>query len=88
LLEAIPQIISAAFGSAGERCMVCVVVVAVGSIADRLVEGLMSGADQIRIDNGLDENVLLGSVIRAEHRERTLQYIEIGIQEGTVLVRD
>ncbi|ACV57501.1 CoA-acylating methylmalonate-semialdehyde dehydrogenase [Alicyclobacillus acidocaldarius] len=86
--EAIPQIISAAFGSAGERCMACSVVVAVGSIADRLVEGLKSAADQIRIGNGLDEDVLLGPVIRAEHRDRTLQYIDLGIQEGAVLVRD
>ncbi|AEJ42533.1 methylmalonate-semialdehyde dehydrogenase [Alicyclobacillus acidocaldarius subsp. acidocaldarius Tc-4-1] len=39
-------------------------------------------------DTLLDEDVLLGPVIRAEHRDRTLQYIDLGIQEGAVLVRD
>ena len=34
----VTHIMNAAFGSAGERCMACAVVVAVGDIADELVE--------------------------------------------------
>lgn len=85
---AVKEIISAAFGSAGERCMACAVVVAVGDIADELVARLSAAADRIKIGNGLDEGVLLGPVIRQSHKERTIGYIESGITEGAVLVRD
>ena len=38
---AVKQIVNAAFGSAGERCMACAVVVAVGDVADELVAKLV-----------------------------------------------
>ena len=44
---AVQQIIGAAFGSAGERCMACSVVVAVGEIGDRLLDKLIRAADEI-----------------------------------------
>jgi malonate-semialdehyde dehydrogenase (acetylating)/methylmalonate-semialdehyde dehydrogenase len=86
--EAVKGIIAAAFGSAGERCMACSVVVAVGDIADELVQRLVKAAGEIKIGNGLEEGVFLGPVIRAAHKERTVQYIETGINEGAILVRD
>lgn len=86
--QAVPQIINAAFGSAGERCMACSVVVAVGDVADRLVEKLVSAADDIKIGDGMDDGVLLGPVIRESQKERALKYIEIGESEGAVLARD
>jgi malonate-semialdehyde dehydrogenase (acetylating) / methylmalonate-semialdehyde dehydrogenase len=85
---AVQQIINAAFGSAGERCMACSVVVAVGDIGYQLVKKLVKAADEIRIGNGLDEGIFLGPVIRESNKERTLRYIESGINEGAHLVRD
>jgi malonate-semialdehyde dehydrogenase (acetylating)/methylmalonate-semialdehyde dehydrogenase len=85
---AVQQIINAAFGSAGERCMAASVVVAVGDIAETLVEKLVKAANEIKIGNGLDEDVFLGPVIRDSHKERTVKYIEIGEKEGALLVRD
>ncbi|TKC18064.1 CoA-acylating methylmalonate-semialdehyde dehydrogenase [Robertmurraya kyonggiensis] len=85
---AVKEIIGAAYGSAGERCMACSVVVAVGDVAEPLIEKLNEQADQIKIGNGLEEDVFLGPVIRKENKERTANYIEIGEQEGAVLVRD
>lgn len=85
---AVKQIIGAAFGSAGERCMACAVAVAVGEAADPLLAKLKEAADAIEIGNGLDEGVFLGPVIRDTHKARTLQYIELGEQEGALLVRD
>ncbi len=86
--QAIPQIINAAFGSAGERCMAASVVVTVGNIGDEFVQRLVDAANQVNIGNGLDEDVLLGPVIRASHKERTLKYIETGAEQGALLVRD
>lgn len=85
---AVTQIIGAAFGSAGERCMACSVVVTVGDIGEKFVEKLIQAADGISIGNGLDEGVFLGPVIRESHKERTLRYIETGEREGALLVRD
>jgi malonate-semialdehyde dehydrogenase (acetylating) / methylmalonate-semialdehyde dehydrogenase len=85
---AVKEIIGAAYGSAGERCMACSVVVAVDSIADELVAKLHEEADSLTMGNGLDEDIFLGPVIRQENKERTKSYIEIGEKEGAVLIRD
>jgi len=82
------QILNAAFGSAGERCMACAVVAVEDSIADEFIEHLMKKANEIKMGNGLDEGIFLGPVIRQEHKERTLQYIEAGEKEGAKLIRD
>jgi len=84
----VTNIINAAFGSAGERCMACAVVVAVGDIADNLVARLKEESDKLTIGNGLEDGIFLGPVIRDSHKENTLGYIESGIEEGANLVRD
>jgi malonate-semialdehyde dehydrogenase (acetylating)/methylmalonate-semialdehyde dehydrogenase len=86
--NAVSNIISAAFGSAGERCMACAVVVVVGDVAEPFLEHLQQAANEITIGNGLDPQVFLGPVIREENKTRTIQYIEIGETEGAQLVRD
>ncbi|RYG71132.1 CoA-acylating methylmalonate-semialdehyde dehydrogenase [Lentibacillus cibarius] len=86
--NATTQILSAAFGSAGERCMAASVVAVEDSVADAFIEQLVQKANEIKIGNGLDEGVFLGPVIRDNHKKRTLQYIETGKQEGATLVRD
>ncbi|BDG36214.1 Methylmalonate semialdehyde dehydrogenase [Parageobacillus caldoxylosilyticus] len=53
--------------------MACSVVVAVGDIADRLVERLKKAADEMKIGNGLQKDVFLGPVIRESHKERTIK---------------
>lgn len=84
----VKEIINAAFGSAGERCMACSVVVAVGEIGDTLVNKLVEAANQLTIGNGMNDGVFLGPVIRGPHKERTLSYIETGENEGALLIRD
>ncbi|MBW7461736.1 aldehyde dehydrogenase family protein, partial [Paenibacillus sepulcri] len=84
----VAQIVNAAFGSAGERCMACAVVVAVGDAAETLTRKLVAAADELTIGNGMEEGVFLGPVIREQHKERTLGYIEAGVQEGAALLRD
>ncbi len=85
---AVKEITSAAFGSAGERCMSCSVVVAVGAAGDKLVEALRRSAESLKMGNGLEQDVLLGPVIRKSHKDRTLSYIKSGEDEGALLVLD
>ncbi|SFJ81203.1 methylmalonate-semialdehyde dehydrogenase [acylating] [Halobacillus dabanensis] len=82
------QILNAAFGSAGERCMAASVVAVEESVADEFIEQLKKKTDEIKIGNGLEDDVFLGPVIREQHKERTIGYIEKGEQEGAKLIRD
>ncbi|MDV2682893.1 CoA-acylating methylmalonate-semialdehyde dehydrogenase [Alkalihalophilus lindianensis] len=88
LENAATQILNAAFGSAGERCMAASVVTVEESIADEFVANLVQKANEITIGNGVDEGIFLGPVIREQHKERTLQYIEAGKKAGATLIRD
>lgn len=85
--KAVQHIIGSAYGSAGQRCMACSAVVVVGD-NDSFVETLRQKANELIIGNGMDDEVLLTSVIRQEHREKAIGYIEKGIQEGASLILD
>ncbi|RYG71195.1 CoA-acylating methylmalonate-semialdehyde dehydrogenase [Lentibacillus cibarius] len=82
------QILNAAFGSAGERCMAASVVAVEESVANEFIDQLVQKANDITIGNGLDDGVFLGPLIREQHKERTLSYIETGEKEGAKLIRD
>ncbi|SEU12120.1 CoA-acylating methylmalonate-semialdehyde dehydrogenase [Paenibacillus sp. NFR01] len=86
--NAVKNIIAAAFGSAGERCMACAVVVAHEDIADELLGRLVEAADGLKIGDGREDGVFLGPVIRQSSKDRTMGYIEAGLAENAVLVRD
>ncbi|WP_422615046.1 CoA-acylating methylmalonate-semialdehyde dehydrogenase [Cohnella caldifontis] len=84
----VSNIVNAAFGSAGERCMACAVVVAVGGVADPLIERLRAAVDGLKIGNGMEEGMFLGPVIRQSHLSKTEAYIDTGVREGAELLRD
>ncbi|WP_077705968.1 CoA-acylating methylmalonate-semialdehyde dehydrogenase [Virgibacillus dokdonensis] len=86
--ETIRNVIAAAYGSAGERCMAASVVAVEEGIYDAFMEQLASEAKQLKMGNGLDEEVFLGPVIRKEHQQKTFDYIQKGVDEGATLVLD
>ncbi|AOC93040.1 methylmalonate-semialdehyde dehydrogenase [Bacillus amyloliquefaciens] len=88
LEDTVTNIIGAAFGSAGERCMACAVVTVEEGIADEFIAKLQEKAADIKIGNGLDDGVFLGPVIREDNKKRTHSYIEKGIEEGARLLCD
>ncbi len=80
--------VSAAYGSAGERCMAISVVVAVGDIADDLVERIRVRMDKLVIGPGDDPTSEMGPLITREHRDRVAGYIGSGADEGATVVVD
>jgi malonate-semialdehyde dehydrogenase (acetylating)/methylmalonate-semialdehyde dehydrogenase len=80
--------VSAAFGSAGERCMAISVVAAVGAIADPLVEAIRIRSEALAIGPGNDPASEMGPLITREHRQRVADYIEAGASEGATVVVD
>ncbi|WML39900.1 CoA-acylating methylmalonate-semialdehyde dehydrogenase [Neobacillus sp. OS1-2] len=85
--KAVQHVLSSTFGSAGQRCMACSAVVVVGD-NEPFVAALKKASDNLIVGNGMDDEVLLTPVIRKEHRDRALGYIEKGIAEGADLIRD
>ncbi len=86
--QAVDGIMGAAYGSAGERCMAVSVAVAVGNIADSLVEKISNKAQTLKVAPWTDPSSDMGPVISKEHKQKILQYIEIGEKEGAKLLLD
>ncbi len=80
--------ISAGYGSAGERCMAISVVVAVGSVADPLVEAITKRIASVVIGPGDDPESQMGPLVTAQHRDRVRAYIDGAEAEGARLVVD
>ena len=80
--------VSAAYGSAGERCMAISVVVAVGDVADPMIEALCSRLPKIKVGPGTDSSAEMGPLITREHRDKVASYLESGKNQGATLVVD
>jgi malonate-semialdehyde dehydrogenase (acetylating)/methylmalonate-semialdehyde dehydrogenase len=80
--------ISAAYGSAGERCMAVSVLVAVGDVADDLVEAVRSRMDALVIGDGTDAASEMGPLITREHRDKVASYVTGAAAEGATVVVD
>ena len=80
--------VSAAFGSAGERCMSISVVVAVGAIADPLIAEIRERMSRIKVGPGMDEGNEMGPLITREHRDRVASYVANASSEGATVAVD
>jgi malonate-semialdehyde dehydrogenase (acetylating)/methylmalonate-semialdehyde dehydrogenase len=85
--QAVDGLIGAAYGSAGERCMAISVGVAVGDIADKLVEKLAERAATLKIGNGVDDPDM-GPLVTKQHLDKVTGYVDKGVEEGATLVVD
>ena len=86
--QAVDGIIGAGYGSAGERCMAVSVAVAVGDIADELVEKIHIESQKLKVAPWTDPDSDMGPVISKEHKEKIENYISLGLEEGAKLVAD
>jgi malonate-semialdehyde dehydrogenase (acetylating)/methylmalonate-semialdehyde dehydrogenase len=80
--------INAGFGSAGERCMAISVVVAVGDVAEDLIERITDRLDKLTVGPGDDPSSDFGPLITKEHRDRVVGYVTSAPSDGIKVVRD
>ena len=80
--------VSAAYGSAGERCMAISVVVAVGAVADPLIAAIRERMARIKIGPGMEDGTEMGPLITREHRDRVASYVANAAAEGAVVAAD
>ncbi len=80
--------VSAGYGSAGERCMAVSVVVAVGEVADPLVDAIKERATKITVGDGSKPDSEMGPLITRVHRDKVASYLDSGSQQGAKVVLD
>jgi malonate-semialdehyde dehydrogenase (acetylating) / methylmalonate-semialdehyde dehydrogenase len=80
--------VSAAYGSAGERCMAVSVVVPVGRVAEPLVQAIAERLPKVRIGSGLDPDSEMGPLVTKEHRDKVASYMDSAAAQGARVVVD
>ncbi len=80
--------VSAAYGSAGERCMAISQVVAVGNVAEPLIEAIRERIPKVKVGDGLDPSSEMGPLVTREHRDRVASYVENAPGEGAKVLVD
>jgi malonate-semialdehyde dehydrogenase (acetylating)/methylmalonate-semialdehyde dehydrogenase len=83
------ELIGAGYGSAGERCMAISVAVPVGEkTADALVKKLKPRVEALRVGIPTAADSDYGPLVSAVHRQKVMDYIDMGVKEGAELVVD
>ncbi|GGR02237.1 CoA-acylating methylmalonate-semialdehyde dehydrogenase [Deinococcus ruber] len=80
--------VSAAYGSAGERCMAISVLVAVGGAGDQLIQAIQERIPALKIGPGDVAGNEMGPLITREHRDRVAGYIQSAQEQGATVVVD
>ncbi len=85
--KTIDDIVGAAFGAAGQRCMALSAAVFVGESKNWIPE-IATKAAQLKVSEGTQPGVKLGPLISPQAKERVTNLINTGIKEGAKLALD
>jgi malonate-semialdehyde dehydrogenase (acetylating)/methylmalonate-semialdehyde dehydrogenase len=80
--------VSAGYGSAGERCMAIATVVAVGDVADPLVDAITKRLPNVKVGPGTDPSAEMGPLVTRQHRDKVASYLDSSKDQGATVVTD
>ena len=80
--------VSAAYGSAGQRCMAISTAVSVGGAGDALMSKIRERIATLKIGPGSDPASDMGPVVNGAARDKIVGYIGTGAAEGASLLAD
>ena len=80
--------VSAGYGSAGERCMAIATIVAVGDVADPLVEAIKARLPRVKVGPGSDPTAEMGPLVTKQHRDKVASYLDSSAAQGATVVAD
>ena len=80
--------VSAGYGSAGERCMAIATIVAVGDVADPLVEAIKARLPRVKVGPGSDPTSEMGPLVTKQHRDKVASYLDSSAEQGATVVAD
>lgn len=84
----VKNILGAAYGCAGQRCLAAAVAVGVGEAYDLLQEELVKQTARLRVGYGLESTTQMGSIISAASKERIERMITEGVEQGAKVILD
>lgn len=84
----VKNIMGAAFGCAGQRCLAAAVAVGIGDAYDAMKAELVKYAKNLRVGYGLDGKSQMGTVISAQAKERIERMITRGVEQGAEVLLD
>jgi RHH-type proline utilization regulon transcriptional repressor/proline dehydrogenase/delta 1-pyrroline-5-carboxylate dehydrogenase len=84
--EVLVHVLKSAFGYQGQKCSACSRLIVHESVYDRLADRLKSAAESLILGPAEAPDSFMGSVIDEAAKEKISTYIEIGKQEGTLLL--
>jgi malonate-semialdehyde dehydrogenase (acetylating)/methylmalonate-semialdehyde dehydrogenase len=85
------QAVNAGYGAAGERCMAISVVLAVGDVADTLVDKIAERIGRLTVGDGAGVDGVepdMGPLITGIHRDKVASYVDIAESDGAEVVVD
>jgi RHH-type proline utilization regulon transcriptional repressor/proline dehydrogenase/delta 1-pyrroline-5-carboxylate dehydrogenase len=82
--QAVPAILSSAFGFSGQKCSACSRLIIVGAIYDELIERLVGAASVLRIGHPRDMATEIGPLIDADAYAKVTGYVELARRDGTL----
>jgi malonate-semialdehyde dehydrogenase (acetylating)/methylmalonate-semialdehyde dehydrogenase len=82
------SLVSAGYGSAGQRCMAVSVAVTVGDIAEPLIEKIQERISRLHIGNGAEGSPDMGPLVSERHLQRVRSFVDAGVAEGADLIAD
>ncbi|QNR07417.1 L-glutamate gamma-semialdehyde dehydrogenase [Macrococcoides canis] len=80
------SIVKSAFGFSGQKCSACSRVVVLEEVYDEVVAKVKEKTEQLTVGNPETNEHFMGPVIDDKSLNKIKEYIEIGKQEGTLLV--
>lgn len=86
--KTVANVLGSAFGCAGQRCLAGSVLVTVGDVHQTVVDAMVEKASKLRVGYGLDEGSQMGTVISDQSRQRIINMINKGVEEGAKLILD
>ncbi|TYL46876.1 CoA-acylating methylmalonate-semialdehyde dehydrogenase [Marinomonas sp. IMCC 4694] len=85
----VSQLLGAAFGSSGERCMALSVAVTVGKAAgDALISKMAEAMKPLKVGECSDKSNDFGPVITQEHKDKVVGFIDSAEAQGATVVVD
>lgn len=85
--KSISQIVGAAFGAAGQRCMALSVAIFVGKSKEWIPE-LVRASKKLKVNAGHIPGTDLGPVISPRSKKRICDLVESGVKDGATLALD
>ena len=83
----INQLVGAAFGAAGQRCMALSTVIFVGKAKEWLPE-IVERAKKLKVNEGTQPGADLGPLISPSAKQRVCELVQSGVAEGAKLMLD